>query len=126
MGLIDSVLAALFPSRRELQEKRRRIRAEVDSLLARGLVEKTLLLPAGFGGPPDDPRNITYLPPEAAAQKREFDHRVREKIECGEELDYRVTPEYDFESFVPTRLRLEATGGAEPMREVLDIGPPPR
>ena len=125
MSFFDTFFGVLLPRRRELQKKRRRIRAEVDALLARGLVEQAFLLPAEFGGP-DDPRNITYLPPAVAARKRDIDHWVSEKLASGEDLDYQVIPEYDFESFVPTRLRLEAIGADTEFREVLDIGPPPK
>ena len=72
------------------------------------------MFPAEFGGP-DEPRNRTYLPPELAARKRAIDAEIRRRIEGGEEHYYRVTPEYDNDSFVPARLRMEAAReGATP------------
>lgn len=96
------------------------MREELDTLIARGLVEKVLLLAAELGGQ-EVPVNITYLPAQAAAQKRAFDARVREIVAQGTEVDYRVVPEYDSDSFVPARLVLDATGDAVSIGEVIDV-----
>src|SRR5436853_226344 len=69
---------------REMQERRRKAREEIDSLLARGLVEKVLMWPAELGGT-DDPRNVTYLPPALAERKRAFDTEVRRRVEAGDD-----------------------------------------
>ena len=125
MSFFDRVRGVFSPRHREMQERRRKSREELDSLLARGLVEKVLMFPAEFGGP-DDPRNRTYLPPELAARKRAIDADIRRRIEeGGEELYYRVTPEYDNDSFVPARLRMEAAaeGGSTAFEEILEVAP---
>jgi hypothetical protein len=112
------------PRGRDIEERRRKSREELDSLLARRLVEQVLMFPAEFGGP-DEPRNRTYLPPELAARKRAIDAEIRRRIEGGEEHYYRVTPEYDNDSFVPARLRMEAVreGGDAAFEEILDVVP---
>jgi hypothetical protein len=80
------------------------------------------MLPAEFGGP-DDPRNVTYLPTQLAERKRAFDAEIRRRLEAGEELSYRVTPEYDNDRFVPARLHLEAAaaGGGTACKELIEV-----
>jgi len=105
---------------RQINERHRKSKEELEHLISQRFVEKVFLLPEEFGGP-DDPRNIIYLPPECAAKKREFDAIIRQKLENGYELDYTATPEYDNDSFVPSRLWLNADGknGKEGM--VIDV-----
>jgi hypothetical protein len=122
VSFFDRIRGLFSPLHREMQDRRRRSREELDSLLARGLVEKILMLPAEFGGP-DASRNRRYLPPEPAARKRAIEADIRRRIEGGEVLYYRVTPEYDSDSFVPAQLRIEAAkeGGGNAFEEVLDV-----
>jgi hypothetical protein len=76
LRILDRLRAMLTRRRdRHLLELRRAARRELTSLLNRGLVERVLLVPPEFGGP-DEPWNVTYLPPAAAARKRRFDARV--------------------------------------------------
>jgi len=110
------------PSRREMQERRRKSREQLDSLLARGLVVKVLMWPAEFGGT-DDPRNVTYLPPALAERKRAFEAEVQRRVEAGEDLDFKVTPEYDGDSFVPAKLNMEAGSGATALKELIEVAP---
>jgi len=123
VSFFDSLRGMFSPMHREMQERRRKAREELDSLLASGLVEKVLMLPAEFGGT-DDPRNITYLPPALAERKRAFDAEVRRRVEAGEDMDFKVTPEYDGDSFVPARLHMEAGSGAAALKEVIGVAPP--
>lgn len=78
--------------------------------------------PAEFGGT-DDPRNVTYLPPSQAERKRAFDAEVRRRVEAGEDMDYKVTPEYDGDSFVPSKLHMEAGRGEAALKEVIEVTP---
>ncbi len=122
MSIFDRPGGFHSPRDHEIQERRRKVRQEVDSLLSRGLVERVFLLPREFGGI-DDPRNVTYLPPLPAAQKRAFDARVRARVESGQALTYRARPEYDDDSLVPARLHLEAVGGPTELREIVEVAP---
>lgn len=122
MGFFDSLRGMLSPRHREMGQRRRLAREELDSLLARGLVEKVLMWPAEFGGT-DDPRNVTYLPRVLAERKRAFDAEVRRRVEAGEKLGFKVTPEYVNDSFVPARLVLEAGAGPRVLRDVIEVGP---
>lgn len=124
VSFFDRVRGVFSSHHREMEEKRRKSREELDSLLERGLVEKVLMFPAEFGGP-DEPRNRTDLPPELAARKRAIDAEIRRRIEGGEALYDRVTPEYDSDRFVPARLRLEAAqdGGGSAIEDVLEVAP---
>jgi len=122
VGFFDSLLGVFSPKHREALERRRKAREQLDSLLARGLVEKVLMWPAEFGGT-DDPRNVTYLPQALAARKRAFDAEVRRHVEAGEDMDFKVTPEYDSDSFVPARLHMEAGRGAAALNEVVEVTP---
>lgn len=38
-------------------------------------------------------------------------------------MDFRVTPEYDGDSFVPARLHMEAGSGATALKEIIDVTP---
>jgi hypothetical protein len=122
VSFFDWLRGMFSPRHREMLERRRKAREEIDSLLARGLVEKVLMWSAEFGGT-DDPRNVTYLPPGPAARKRDFDAEVRRRVEAGEDMDFRVTPEYDSDSFVPARLHLEAGSGAAALKEIIEVAP---
>ncbi len=104
-----SILGAIWAFFSPRYRRRRQARQKVDQLLARGAVEKVLLLPAELGGP-DSPGNVVYLPPKLAEWKRNFDRKVRECVERGEELDFAAIPEYEGDSFVPVRLNLRAVG----------------
>jgi hypothetical protein len=118
VSFFDSLRGMFSPKQRAIVERRRKAREELDSLLSRGLVEKVLMFPAEFGGP-DDPRIVTYLPAALVGRKRAFDAAVRRRVEAGEDVDYKVTPEYDGDSFVPARLHMAA--GA--VKEVLEVAP---
>jgi hypothetical protein len=122
VSFFDSLRGMFSPRHREKQQRRHKAREELDSLLSRGLVEKVLMFPAEFGGP-DEPRNVAYLPRELAARKRAFDVEVRRRVVAGEDLDLRVTPEYDSDSFVPARLHMEAGSGVTALKEVIEVAP---
>jgi hypothetical protein len=124
LRILDRLRAMLTRRRdRHLLELRRAARRELTSLLNRGLVERVLLVPPEFGGP-DEPWNVTYLPPAAAARKRRFDARVVGRAARGAAVAYSAIPEYgDDGGFVPARLRLNA-GGVPPVREVIDVARP--
>jgi hypothetical protein len=122
VSFFESLRGMFSPKHREMQQRRRKAREELDSLLGRGLVEKVLMWPAEFGGN-DDPRNVTYLPPALAERKRAFDAEVRRRVEAGEDLDFKVTPEYDSDSFVPARLHMQAGSSAAPLKEIIEVAP---
>lgn len=122
VGFFDWLRSLFSRRHRETLERRRRSREELDSLLARGLVEKVLMWPADFGGT-DDPRNVTYLPRALVERKRAFDAEVRRRVETGEDINFKVTPEYDGDSFVPTRLHMEAGDGTTALKEIIEIAP---
>ncbi len=122
MKFFDSLRAAFSPRFRAVLAARQKSRDELDSLLTRGLVAKVLMLPAEFGGY-DDPRHVTYLPVALVEQKRAFDAQVRGRIEKGEDIEYKVTPEYDNDSSVPARLNMEAGRGASAVKVVIDVAP---
>ena len=122
MSLLDSFRCLISPRYRAIQELRRQTREERDSLIARGLIEKVLMLPAEFGGT-DDPRNLVYLPINLVSQKRAFDAEVMRRIQNGEDLQYAVTPNYDNDSVVPGRLHMEAIGGQTSLKEIIEVAP---
>jgi hypothetical protein len=122
VSFFDSLRGMFSPQHREMQERRLKAREELDSLLARGLVEKVLMWPVEFGGT-DDPRNVTYLPLALVERKLAFDAEVLRRVEAGEDMDFKVTPEYDSDSFVPARLHMEAGSGAAILKEVIEVAP---
>lgn len=122
MSFFNSLRGLFSPRHREMQERRRKAREELDFLLARGLVVKVLMWPADFGGT-DEPRNVTYLPPALAERKHAFDAEARRRVEAGEELHFKITPEYDGDSFVPARLHMEAGTGTEARNEIIEVAP---
>lgn len=83
--------------------------AEVRALVAKGLVQRCFLLPLELGGS-NERRNVVWLPPPCAEQKREFDEVVRSAVESGEEVKYAATPEYEDDSLIPEKLLLAAAG----------------
>lgn len=122
MGLFDS-LKNIFSN--DKAERRRKAEAERDRLLNEGLIEAVLLLPAEFGGPAADPRNVVYLPKDAVSLKRDFDAEVVDKVKQGVKLQYQAIPEYDNDRFVPAKLMLKATAGSEndSFESTLDLTP---
>lgn len=122
MGLFDS-LRNIFSN--DKAERRRKAEAERDRLLDEGLIEAVLLLPAEFGGPADEPRNVVYLPKEAVSLKRDFDGEVVDRVKQGVKLQFQAIPEYDNDSFVPAKLMLKATAESEndSFESTLDLTP---
>jgi hypothetical protein len=102
--------------------ERRRVaaKAELDDLLARGLVQPVFLFPAMFGGT-DDPRNVTWLPPACIREKEQFDQQVLREVERGQEVAYTATPAYSGDSMVPSQVHLTADGMGLTLRHVIEV-----
>jgi hypothetical protein len=94
---------------RDIRRRRQAAHTEWSLLMSRGAVREVLLLPAELGGI-REPRNITYLPPDAMAEKLAFDAKVHQAIAAGDKVNYEAVPQYEGNSFVPATLRLSATG----------------
>jgi hypothetical protein len=78
------------------------------ALAERGAFVELLLLPAEFGGQ-RVPRNILYVPPFVAEQKRRIDMNIiAELIRDGHAQRYSATPEYAGSSAVPIAIAIRA------------------
>lgn len=69
------------------------------------------LLPTWLGGA-RVPENLTYLTPQAAAQKAALDREVAAALQQGQSVPYAAEPQYRGSSFVPARLVVRAGGQA--------------
>ena len=107
---------------RDIEQQRAAAKAELDDLLARGLVRAVLLFPEMFGGT-DDPRNVTYLPPACIEEKEQFDALVQHELERLEPISYTATPAYDGPSMVPARVTLTAQGTGLDLVRVIEVAP---
>ncbi|AVH64074.1 MULTISPECIES: DUF6882 domain-containing protein [Nostoc cyanobionts] len=74
-----------------------------------GELEKVYLFPIEFGGI-DDEVNIVYVSSLAAAEKKAFDVEVGRLLEQGKVGNYEACPEYDDQSFIPSRIVVKASG----------------
>ena len=85
---------------------------KVRRLLAEGMLERVLLLPAEFGGEEIEP-NIVHVPMGLAAIKAETDRNVILPLaEQGKVTRYVSTPTYVGKSRIPTAVQIEATDPA--------------
>ena len=74
------------------------------------------LLGKQLGGSGDDPRNLVTLTHRGCntPYMRDFENAVREAVEGGQQVDYRVTPIYDGDNPVPVGVTMEAFGNGNP------------
>jgi hypothetical protein len=103
-----------------IENRRAAAQAELDSLLARGVVRRVFLFPEMFGGT-DDPRNVTWLPLTSIKEKEQFDSQVRDAVDRGEVVHYTATPSFGGISKVPIRLTLTAKGTKLNLRKVIEV-----
>ncbi len=87
-------------------------------LAAQGKLERLLLMPVEFGGV-DATVNVVYVPSGVVQEKSQFDALVTKLVAQGE-VSYQATPEYDDDSFIPSRIELQASG-PEWLMHVIDV-----
>lgn len=86
-----------------------RSQAQAEELARAGQLEKLLLLPEIFGGQPDLPHNIVYVPVGLAEVKRHIDEDIIAPLaEKGTVTQYSATPEYAGDSFIPIAITVTA------------------
>ncbi len=94
--------------------------AEFAEMRRSGRVERALLVPAEFGGT-DDARNVVYLPPAAAQEKRRIDGEVAGWIERGARVRYRAVPHYERGAVVPVTVALTAESVETRLAHTVDV-----
>jgi hypothetical protein len=84
--------------------------AQAEELAQAGQLEKLLLLPEIFGGQPDLPHNIVYVPVGLTEVKRYIDESIILPLaQEGTVTRYSATPEYAGDSFIPTAITVTAS-----------------
>ena len=101
-----------------------RSRERAEQLAAEGRLARILLFPAEFGGE-DVPANVTFVPPAILPIREELIGTLTRFIEEGLIDRMTVSPEYRGDSFVPARLRFDATHSSRPgsFHPVIEIWP---
>ncbi len=97
-------------------------RADVRQLVETGELVPIYLFPLSLGGPDMEP-NIVHVTPEAAEAKALIDGTIEQMVADGQLDQMDVRPEYRGDSFVPSRIVVEAwnsqgEGRFEPTIEV--------
>jgi hypothetical protein len=83
--------------------------AQAEELARAGQLERLLLLPEIFGGRPDLPQNIVYVPVGLAEVKRNIDENIIAPLAReGQVSRYAATPQYAGESFIPIAITITA------------------
>lgn len=83
---------------------------QAEELARAGRLEKLLLLPEIFGGQPDLPQNIVYVPVGLAEVKRHIDENIILPLAReGTVTLYSATPEYAGDSFIPIAITITAS-----------------
>lgn len=100
---------------------RQRINSQQAALSAyqSGELEKLFLFPIELGGEDIAP-NIVYVPAPVVLEKQAFDQAVLKLLEQGKVNTYTATPQYDDDSFIPSRIAVKATG-EESIESVIDL-----
>jgi hypothetical protein len=84
--------------------------AQAEELARAGQLERLLLLPTIFGGQPDVPQNVVYVPVGLAAVKQGIDENlVAPLAREGTVTRYVATPEYAGASFIPIAITITAS-----------------
>src|SRR5262245_21392535 len=84
---------------------------QLQQLRGSGQVVLVYLRPLEWGGI-DGPPNITWLPPAAPREKQEFEDQVAAEVSKGASLGYACDLEYEGDSLLPSKVKLEAIGPA--------------
>lgn len=85
-------------------------KAAARKLVREGRLVKILYFPAELGGP-DEPQNVGYITPEAAAARDAVIDRLGHLVEDGTVDQMRVVPDYKGDSVVPSRITFTARHG---------------
>lgn len=98
-------------------------KAAARKLVREGRLVEVTLFPAELGGPDDDPLNLAYVTPEAAAARETAIEALARSVEEGKVDQMTVSPEYRGDSIVPSRITFvarhsEREGGFELAVEV--------
>ena len=84
--------------------------AQAEELARAGQLEKLLLLPTVFGGQPDLPQNVVYVPVGLGQVKRDIDENIIAPLAReGTVTRYAATPEYAGDSFIPIAITISAS-----------------
>ncbi|MBW4684284.1 MAG: hypothetical protein KME40_04130 [Komarekiella atlantica HA4396-MV6] len=84
-----------------------------------GELEKVYLFPIEFGGN-DAEINVIYVSSPAAAEKKAFDAEVGRLAKQGKINSYEACPEYDDQSFIPSRIVVKASG-EQSIQKIIEI-----
>lgn len=86
-------------------------REQAEALAEQGLLRRGFLFPLQFGGQ-DVAFNIAYMPRQGYMRKLFADKQVNELVQQGQIQNYEAHPEYLGDSFIPKRIRIQASGDA--------------
>ncbi|MFZ6643498.1 suppressor of fused domain protein [Undibacterium sp. TC4M20W] len=84
-------------------------REQAEALAEQGLLRRGFLFPPQFGGE-DVVFNIAYMPRDAYMRKLFADKQIGELVQQGLIENYRADPEYEGDSFIAKRIRIQASG----------------
>jgi len=77
-----------------------------------GVLSSLYLMPLRFNGEESE-RNRLFVPPIIAELKERYDNMVEELLMQGKINGYSCTPEYKEDSFIPSKLSIEAKKDGE-------------
>jgi|SRR6266852_1141315 hypothetical protein len=83
------------------------------ALFQMGKLEKLYLFPPEFGGK-DTPQNMMYVPPGIAEIKRRIDAMIGSMAKDGLVSKYVAEPEYKGASFIPSKIKIQASHPDKP------------
>ncbi|MGL4584272.1 MAG: hypothetical protein ACRCVU_14985 [Flavobacterium sp.] len=82
-----------------------------------GHLDKLYLMGLAFGGD-DSPFNILYAPKKSVQEKEQIDKELEDLLKQGLHIQYRASPEYKGESFIPSKILIEVDGDQTFTREI--------
>ncbi|MBC3911260.1 suppressor of fused domain protein [Undibacterium umbellatum] len=86
-------------------------REQAEALAEQGLLRRGYLFPLQFGGE-ETAFNVAYMPRQGYMRKLFADKQINELVQQGQIQNYQAHPEYLGDSFIPKRIRIQATGDA--------------
>ena len=89
-------------------------REKAEELAKRGILRPLYLMPLRFGGEESE-HNRLWVPPAAVELKDRWDGMVEQLLRQGKVNGYACTPEYKGDSFVPSRITVEAKMDGRPV-----------
>jgi len=86
---------------------------KAEELFRAGKLERLYVFPLEFGGQ-EIPQNILYVPHGIAALKARLDGTIAKMVSDGNINSYRAEPEYQGDSFIPSKIKIFAAHNEKP------------